>query len=102
MKLRRKLRHKPQVSKVFYYSSIGIDACCIAPRSGATRSTSWRGARAAFRLRIPASPLSAIGGAGWPHMHVWLRQFDKGTNEPDLARQGFLKLFKHLRGILLQ
>jgi len=82
-----KLRHKPQVSAAFSSVSIRIHACCIVLRSGATRSTSWR------VLGPPSdfAPFSAVGRAG-PQIDGWLRQFDEGTNEPDLAGQGFLKL----------
>jgi Centromere DNA-binding protein complex CBF3 subunit, domain 2 len=38
----------------------------------------------------------------WPQIDGWLRQFDEGINEPDLAGQGFLKLLKRPRTIYLQ
>jgi Centromere DNA-binding protein complex CBF3 subunit, domain 2 len=47
-------------------------------------------------------PSEELARQVWPQIDGWLRQFDEGTNEPDLAGQGFLKLLKHLRGILLQ
>jgi len=68
-----------------------INACCIVLRSGATRSTSWRVLGPAFRLRIPASSLSAVGRAGPPGL------------APDrrLATAVWWG-HQHLRGILLQ
>ena len=52
--------------------------------------------------RAKEEPPEKLACQVWPQIDGWLQQFTEGTNEPDLAGQGFLKLLKHLRGVLLQ
>ena len=52
--------------------------------------------------RAKEEPSEELARQVWPQIDGWLRQFDEGTNEPDLAGQGFLKLLKRLRNVFLQ
>ena len=59
-------------------------------------------ALAGFDVNFQAKeePSEELARQVWPQIDGWLRQSDEGTNEPDLAGQGFLKLLKRLRTVL--
>jgi hypothetical protein len=52
--------------------------------------------------RAKEEPCEALAARVWPRVDAWLAQFEEGVNEPDLAGQGFLKLLKRLRIVVLQ
>jgi len=52
--------------------------------------------------RAKEEPCEALAARVWPRVDTWLAQFEEGVNEPDLAGQGFLKLLKRLRIVVLQ
>lgn len=51
--------------------------------------------------RAKEEPSEELARQVWPQIDGWQGQFNEGTNEPDLAGQGFLKLLKRLRTIFL-
>lgn len=52
--------------------------------------------------RAKEEPSEGLTSQVWPQLDAWLQRFEEGTNEPDLAGQGFLKLMKRLRIVVLQ
>ena len=51
--------------------------------------------------RAKEEPSDALASRVWPQLDGWLQRFEDGANEPDLAGQGFLKLLKRLRIVVL-
>jgi hypothetical protein len=52
--------------------------------------------------RAKEEPSEELARQVWPWLDGWRRQFEEGTNEPDLAGQGFLNLLTSLRTVVLQ